>query len=227
VGGDASDRGEDGVEDVRLCIYRSLATTGRLPEPAQLIEVAGGGHRLDHAIEELAAARHVVLDGDGGIVLAHPFATRSFGFSVMGADTLWWGGCAWDSFAIPHLVESGEVVVATRCPACGAALAWVVAAGEPPSGDEVAHFLVPAAHIWDDVVHTCENQMLFCSHPCIDRWLAENGHAEGYRMDLLTLWRLASHWYDGRLERGYQRRHPATAHDYLRSVGLIGPFWGT
>ncbi len=46
-------------------------------------------------------------------------ATRSFGFSVMGPDTLWWGGCAWDAFAIPNLVpDSPSVLVATTCPAC-------------------------------------------------------------------------------------------------------------
>jgi hypothetical protein len=42
-------------------------------------------------------------------------------------------------------------------------------------------------------------------------------------LDLGTLWRLAAHWYDGRLERGYTRREPA---EYLRGVGLSGPFWG-
>jgi hypothetical protein len=45
-------------------------------------------------------------------------------------------------------------------------------------------------------------------------------------MDLATLWRLAQHWYDGRLDRGYQRRDPMTAAAYFRSVGLDGPFWG-
>jgi hypothetical protein len=45
-------------------------------------------------------------------------------------------------------------------------------------------------------------------------------------MDLPTLWRLASGWYAGRLERGYVRREPSAAADYLRSVGLFGEFWG-
>ncbi|MGW6915370.1 hypothetical protein ACWGB8_16365 [Kitasatospora sp. NPDC054939] len=35
-------------------------------------------------------------DGDR-VVMAHPFASVPLGFSVMGAHTLWWGGCAWDS----------------------------------------------------------------------------------------------------------------------------------
>ena len=45
--------------------------------------------------------------------------------------------------------------------------------------------------------------------------------------DLRTVWRLASHWYDGRLDPGYVRRDPEQAVEYLRGVGLIDPFWGT
>jgi len=96
----------------------------------------------------------------------------------------------------------------------------------PPDGDQVAHFLVPAAHMRDDVVHTCGHQRIFCSRGCVSAWLHDTGQDEGYVMDLPTLWRLASHWYDGRLDRGYVRREPSAAQDYLRSVGLSGPFWG-
>ena len=75
----------------------------------------------------------------------------------------------------------------------------------------MAHFLVPAARMWDDVVHTCAHQRLFCSEDCVGDWLAATGSARGYVMDLGTLWRLAAHWYDGRLERGYVRREPSQA----------------
>lgn len=223
---DSAEAASEITENVRLAIYRSLADTGHLPTTGELVEIAGSAAALTACINRLATDRHIALDERGEITLAHPFATRSFGYSVMSADTLWWGGCAWDSFTIPHLVRTGDALVATRCPQCQAPLAWVVGTDSPPVGNEVAHFLVPAAHMWDDVIHTCSNQLLFCSHGCIDGWLASTGNAEGYRMDLTTLWRFASHWYDGRLDRGYQRRHPSTAHDYLRSVGLTGTFWG-
>lgn len=145
----------------------------------------------------------------------------------MGERTLWWGGCAWDSFALPHLLpDEPDVLVATRCPGCDAALAWVVGRDAPPAGDEVAHFLIPAAHIWDDVVRSCGNQRLFCGEACVAAWLSRTGSARGYVMDLATLWRLARGWYAGRLERGYRRREPSEAQDYFRSVGLSGPFWG-
>ena len=102
----------------------------------------------------------------------------------------------------------------------------VVTPNAPPEGDQTVHFLVPAARIWDDVVHTCAHQRIFCDEACISGWLRDSGNEPGYVMDLTTLWRLASHWYDGRLDRGYVRREPEAAKDYLRSVGLAGPFWG-
>jgi hypothetical protein len=159
--------------------------------------------------------------------MAHPFASIPLGFAVMGHATLWWGGCAWDSFALPHLVPNDpEVLVSTTCPGCRTAHAWTVGRDAPPNGTHVAHFLVPVAHIWDDVVHTCAHQRLFCDEECVDRWLTATGNEKGYVMDLATLWRLARGWYAGRLDPGYTRRDPSTAAAYFREVGLSGPFWG-
>ena len=116
--------------------------------------------------------------------------------------------------------------MATTCPGCGSPLAWVVGRDAPPAGDEVAHFLVPVGRIWDDVVHSCAHQRLFCSHGCADAWLERTGNDRGDVLDLATLWRLAQYWYDGRLDRGYTRRDPTTAAAHFASVGLSGPFWG-
>lgn len=217
----------DTLEDIRVCVYASLASTGRLPSDEALAALAGGSDAVPRAVQLLAQQRAWGLGTHGEIVLAHPFATRSFGYSVMSGSTLWWGGCAWDSFAIPHLVpDCGPVVIASTCPACDRALAWRVETSEPPSGPERAHFLIPTAHMWDDVVRTCSNQLLFCGDGCIDRWLGRTGQPEGYRMDLPTLWRFAAGWYAGRLDRGYQRREPSEARAYFAEVGLSGPFWG-
>jgi hypothetical protein len=145
----------------------------------------------------------------------------------MGRETLWWGGCCWDSFAIPHLVpDEPSVLVATICPGCGRPLAWTVTRDGPPVGDEVAHFLVPMARVWDDVLRACGNQRIFCDASCVDRWLAASGESKGYVMDLPTLWRLARGWYAGRLDPGYVRRDPLAAREYFRDAGLRGPFWG-
>lgn len=216
------------TEDVRLAVYRRFADSGRPPTPSELAGSFGVDEQhVRAALQSLAASRHLVLNDDDTIVMAHPFSAIPLGFSVMGASTLWWGGCAWDAFALPHLLglEDG-VLVATTCPGCGAALAWIVGIEKPPRGDEVAHFLVPADHMWDDVVHTCGHQRVFCTSTCVNAWLDRAGRDLGYVMDLTALWTLAAHWYDGRMERGYQRRDPASAHHYLRSAGMSGAFWG-
>jgi hypothetical protein len=218
----------EAAEDVRLAVYTELSRTGRAPTVPQLVASTGlAPDDVEQALRALHEHRDIVLDASGEIVMAHPFATIPLGFSVMGSHTLWWGGCAWDSFAMPHLLpDEPSVLVATTCPGCGRPHAFVVERAEPPSGSQVAHFLTPTARIWDDVVHACSHQRIFCDESCVERWLAESGYERGYVMDLATLWRLARGWYSGRLERGYQRREPVTAREYFRSVGLSGPFWG-
>lgn len=216
------------LESLRLAVYEGFAADGRAPATGDLISRLGADQaEVVEGLRTLADRRLLVLDADDRVVLAHPFSSIPLGFSVMGTRTLWWGGCAWDSFAIPHLVAGEpEVLVATTCPACSAPLAWTVGRDGPPEGAEVAHFLVPVARMWDDVVRTCGHQRLFCSDACVEAWLARTGNERGYAMDLAALWRLAAGWYAGRLERGYVRRDPTEAAAYFRAVGLSGPFWG-
>jgi hypothetical protein len=215
-------------EDVRLIVYRTFAATGHAPTADVIGEQVGTDREnVIRSLHRLHEARHIVLDLDERIVMAHPFAAIPLGFSVMGRDTLWWGGCVWDSFALPHLlVDEPDVLVATRCPACDRPHAWVVGRDTAPPGDQVAHFLVPVAHMWDDVVYTCGHQRVFCDRSCVMSWLDRTGNEPGAILALETVWRLASRWYEGRLERGYERRDPESAKAYLREVGLSGRFWG-
>jgi hypothetical protein len=210
------------TEDLRLAVYDAFRRTGRAPDLDRSDPTVRDGLR------DLAAQRHLVLDDNDAIVMAHPFSAVPLGFSVMGKNTLWWGGCCWDSFALAHLLpEEPSVLVATTCPSCGRAGAWAVNRDAPPTGEWLAHFLVPVARMWDDVVHTCAHQRMFCTDKCVDDWCAKNDHTRGFTVDLKTLWRLAQGWYAGRFERGYVRREPAAAVEYLRGVGLVDPFWGT
>ena len=89
-------------EDLRLAVYRSFAESGRAPTPAELASQFGTDvPAVSRGLKELAASRDLVLDGQGRIVMAHPFSAIPLGFSVMGARVLLWGGCACYSFALP------------------------------------------------------------------------------------------------------------------------------
>src|SRR6476661_7105201 len=124
------------VERVRRAIYDTFASQGHPPSRQQVRDLAAVDEaQVNEAVAELAAQRHLALDQSGNVVMAHPFTTVNLGFSVMGERNLWWGGCAWDSFAIPNLVkDEPSVLVATTCPACRRPLAWTVTRAGPPEG---------------------------------------------------------------------------------------------
>ncbi|TFV84335.1 hypothetical protein E4V99_04530 [Microbacterium sp. dk485] len=208
-------------EALRRTVYDSFAARGRPPDDDELRTSTGRSAQWrEEGLRVLENAHHIVRER-GRIVLAHPFASRDFGFSVKGAHTLWWGGCAWDAFAIPQLVDrEPRALVATVCPACGTAHAWVVDRQAPPPGDQAVAFPVPAARAWDDVIRTCSLQRAFCGAACVDSWSARSGVPVETVVDIPTLWRLARHWYDGRLDSPYQRRDITASARYLREVGM-------
>jgi hypothetical protein len=82
------------LESLRLAVYRAFAEDGRAPRNDVLArQLDTDPASIEAGLHALAGARHLALDADGRIVLAHPFASIPLGFSVMGARTLWWGGC--------------------------------------------------------------------------------------------------------------------------------------
>lgn len=63
------------VERLRVRVYRAFAETGRAPGPAELARVSDEPvAEVRTGLAELAAARHLVLDEGGAIVMAHPFS---------------------------------------------------------------------------------------------------------------------------------------------------------
>jgi hypothetical protein len=68
-------------EDLRLAVYQMFAETGRAPDTGTLARRLGADRVVvARGLEELAAARHLVLDGEGAIVMAHPFSAVPLGF---------------------------------------------------------------------------------------------------------------------------------------------------
>jgi hypothetical protein len=66
-------------ERLRVAVYRSFATTGVAPPTDALgADTADVRERL----RRLAAARHLVLDDDDRVVMAHPFSAIPLGFAV-------------------------------------------------------------------------------------------------------------------------------------------------
>lgn len=80
--------------------------------------------------------------------------------------------------------------------------------------------------MWGDLVYACGNQRIFCSEDCVailtHRVRAPARLSDGPADLVAARGRLVR---GGRFERGYVRREPRPAADYLRSVAS-GRFWG-
>ncbi len=118
---------------LRRAIFESFAATG------------GPGEHGD--LRSLAEQHVVVLDEDGRVRMAHPFAAHREGARVESGGREWWGNCAWDGLGIVAALGLRDAVVTAQ------GVSIFVRDGEV-EGDAVFHVLVPARHWWDDIAFT-------------------------------------------------------------------------
>jgi hypothetical protein len=122
---------------LRRTIFEAFAATGEPPEVDDTVTL--------HA---LAEQHVVVLDEQGRMVMAHPFAAHGDGARVESGGRSWRGNCAWDAFGIVAALGLDEALVSD---ASGIRIAF---RGGRPTGEAVFHVAVPAARWWADIGFT-------------------------------------------------------------------------
>ena len=139
---------------VRGHLFRSIREEGAAPS-ARAIAAAldAAPERVTGAFEALAAARVLVLDSRGDILMAHPFAGAPAGFPVETPRGIYEANCAWDALAIP-LILGVDGTTPTRCPETGGAFDLTVRDGRAGPPEAVVRFPVPARRFWDDIHFT-------------------------------------------------------------------------
>jgi Alkylmercury lyase len=140
--------------DVRAAVYRHFLDTGGAPSPEDLaVGLHASVDTVRSALQTLADDHALVLLPDGeSIRMAHPFSGVATDSVVTIGDRTWFANCVWDGFAIVGLL-GGTGRVSTHSPATGAPIVFEVA-DHAVHGEAIAHFLVPAAHFWDDIGYT-------------------------------------------------------------------------
>lgn len=145
---------DEGDLRVRNLTYGLFAELGRAPSADEVAAADGTGEGdVAAAWRRLHDGHALVLDGDGRLLMAHPFSAVPTPYRVEVAGRGWYANCAWDAFGIcAALHADGDV--ASACPDCGEPIAVGVRDRRPTDESLVFHCLVPAAHWWDDIVHT-------------------------------------------------------------------------
>ncbi len=145
----------DADRAVRLHVYRRLIEAGRPPSTPEIAEALGRpSGAIAESLQRLAEGRALVLvPGSTGIWMAPPFSAIPTRYRVRIGGSSFWAPCIWDAFGIAALLP-GEAVIESRCPSSGEPMRLDVRDGAVTGSEGVVHFLVPAAHWWDDIGFT-------------------------------------------------------------------------
>jgi hypothetical protein len=141
---------------VKLAIYEITAESGRVPNSSEISgkmdidesEVLGAFGRLH--------AKRLILPEPGDptrIRMAPPFSGIPTKFPVEANGKQYYANCVWDAYGIATALHCDAISRASDGHT-GEPLTLEVKNGAPALKSYVAHFAVPAAHWWDDLVFT-------------------------------------------------------------------------
>ena len=141
---------------VKLAIYDAIALTTRVPTAPELARSLGLAEAdvLD-AFASLHRKRLLVPEpGDPArIRMAPPFSGVQTTFRVRVAELVYDANCVWDAYGVAAALHRDGVVEATDGHT-GDPMKLEVRDGRAVPAVGVAHFAVPAARWWEDIIHT-------------------------------------------------------------------------
>jgi len=151
---------------VKLAIYEITAETGRVPNSADVARKIDpptrryGATRVDE--EEVLGAfgrlhtKRLLLPEPGDprrIRMAPPFSGVPTSFPVEGNGKQYYANCVWDAYGIGAALHC-DAISRAKDAHTGEPLTLEVKDGAPILKSYVAHFAVPAAHWWDNLIFT-------------------------------------------------------------------------
>ena len=141
---------------VKLAIYEITADTGRIPNSSKVSrKIDIDESEVMRAFERLHAKRLLLPEpGDPSrIRMAPPFSGVLTAFPVEANGKQYYANCVWDAYGIAAALHCDAISHASDGHT-GEPLTLEVKNSQPVLKPYIAHFAVPAAHWWDDLVFT-------------------------------------------------------------------------
>jgi Alkylmercury lyase len=148
------DRDETAFDDeVRRHVYDHVMRVGLPPTISETASaLSAAPDEVGASFRRLAEGHVLVLQkGRGEILMANPFSAVPTPFLVKAGDRSWYGNCIWDAMGIPAMLGRDAVIEAS-CGCCGTAMSLEIRGGSLEEAPGIAHFAIPAARWWDDIV---------------------------------------------------------------------------
>ena len=140
--------------ELKMAIYSHVTDTTEVPSVFDMAASLGVTEReVFEGYQRLAEKRVLVLDSDGeSIRMAPPFSGIATQHRVRVGDKNYYANCCWDALGIPAALHR-DAEIFSRCEQSKQPI-HIIVEGRPFPVQCVAHFAVPAAEWWDDIVYT-------------------------------------------------------------------------
>jgi hypothetical protein len=213
-------------DKVRIAVNRYIFEKGFAPSAldlSKILQVSESDVRA--GLKQLADNHAIVLHPDSfDIWVAHPFALFPTLFWVESGNRKWWGNCSWCSLGIASLTKE-DTTIFTKV--CGEEepIRIEIIDGKVIQKDLLVHFPIPAKKLWNNVIYTCANMLVFKSEGQINDWCNRHKVLKGQVLTLDKVWELSKIWYGNYLDDSWTRKTPEYAESLFKSVGLTGDFW--
>ena len=141
---------------VKMHIYQTIAETAQTPTAAEVAQA------LAAPLEEVLAAfdrlhqKRLLVPEPGDLVrirMASPFSGVATPFRVHSGGKAYYANCSWDALGIPAALHADALVEASDG-FSGEPIRLEVRDGKPVPQECIAHFAVPAARWWQDIIYT-------------------------------------------------------------------------
>jgi hypothetical protein len=138
---------------VRAAVYDGPMRGRAIPRNAELCTLLDStAAQIAASLQRLADAHMLVLQPDSReVLMANPFSAVPTPFVVRAGERSWYANCIWDSMGIAAMLHT-NVQLESSCGCCGAGIALRIPEECRADDERVAHFAIPAAHWWDDIV---------------------------------------------------------------------------
>lgn len=139
--------------EVRRHVYDWLMREGMTPTMADTASaLSRTTAEVSASLQRLADDHVLVLQKEHGeILMASPFSAVPTPFLVKAGGRSYYGNCIWDALGIPAMLKQDALIEAS-CGCCSTAMNLAIAGGLLNEAHGIAHFAIPAAHWWDDIV---------------------------------------------------------------------------
>jgi len=141
---------------VKLALYDLIATTARMPDATEVADAVAA------PIDEVVSAfgrlhqKRLLLPEPGDptrIRMAPPFSGIETGFLVHASGKAYYANCVWDAYGVAAALHT-DVVIDASDGHTGEPMAMEVRSAAAVATPGIAHFAVPAAKWWNDLIFT-------------------------------------------------------------------------